>query len=124
MRIITQNILKCNVKSCKNSSFPLRLTVIKSELIEAEFSPKLIKKTLERCDYPSLIQTAKDCGDESLPDVLDDAFLNDEKKLKHVHNILYQFHVVEGQMVCEACKRVYKIESGIANMLLDESEVN
>ena len=124
MRIITQNILKCNVKKCRSHSPILNLTVTQSEIIETPFNLELIKKTLVRCDYPSLVKTVRNCGDDSLPEELTENFMNDEEKLKNIHNILYQLHVVEGQMVCEMCNRVYKIEGGIPNMLLDQSEVN
>ena len=124
MRILSQNILKCNVKTCRTASPALTLQVFESQIIERPFSAQLTRKCLERCDYASLKKTTAACGDESLPAELNSEFLDNEELLRHVHNILFQFHVVKGQLVCEMCKRVYKIEAGIPNMLLDESEVN
>ena len=124
MRIITQNILKCNVKSCRGQNPALRLKVTHSEIIETPFNSELIRKTLSRCDYPNLVKTVRDCGDNSLPEELTEAFLADESRLRALHNILYQLHVVEGQLICEKCQRIYRIEGGIPNMLLDQSEIN
>ena len=124
MRILSQNILKCNVKTCRSASPALSLQVFESEIIERPFNQQLIRKCLERCDYASLLKTTVSCGDSTLPPELTDEFLNNAEALRNVHNILLQFHVVKGQLLCELCKRVYKIESGIPNMLLDQSEVD
>jgi len=35
----------------------------------------------------------------------------------------FQIHIQTGQMVCNNCRRVYKIENGIPNMVLSEDEV-
>lgn len=34
MRILTQNILKCNVKGCVSKDIPLKVVLGKSEIIE------------------------------------------------------------------------------------------
>ena len=40
MRILTQNILRCNVKSCVDAAPWLKLIVDKSEINESEFLAK------------------------------------------------------------------------------------
>jgi len=56
----------------------------------------------------------------------DEAFL---QALHHVllqvrtNALMFQLHVVEGEMVCPACSHVYPIRNGIPNMLLAEHEI-
>ena len=123
MRILTQNILRCNVKSCSDKDNWLRLVIDKSEIVPAEFNAQTIKELLKKLNYPILLQTASDLNEKSLPPVLEDPFFEDESFLRKIHNILFQFHVIEGQLVCSECKRVYPIKNGIPNLLLDKHEI-
>jgi len=49
--------------------------------------------------------------------------LEDENFLKDLHVLLVRRQIVEGQMECPNCERVYEIKNGIPNMLLREDEV-
>ncbi len=123
MRLLTQNILRCNVNKCVNSSIPLRVIVDKSEIIETDFQEQLVVQTLKKLDFKNLHNTAVDLGDASFPTELSDSLLADKDFLTRVHNILFQFHVVEGKLLCENCKRAFPIKNGIPNLLLDETEI-
>lgn len=54
MRLITLNILGCNVKSCAKDNFPLDVHVKKSEVRDGEFSAEKIKGVLEKIDSKAL----------------------------------------------------------------------
>ena len=122
MRILTQNILMCNIKNCIKKEIPLTLIVNKSEIIESEFNADLVKKTLLRMNWKHLVETAKLMGEENLPVELKMDLLENMDFLKNLHNILFQFHVVEGSLVCKECKREYVVKNGIPNMLLEDDE--
>ena len=123
MRILTQNILMCNVKTCVKKEIPLQLIVDKSEIIETEFNPDLVKKTLLKLNWGNFIETSNTLGEKDLPKELKEEHLGNENFLIKMHNMLFQFHVVEGKLVCGECKRVYPIKNGIPNLLLDDSEI-
>jgi multifunctional methyltransferase subunit TRM112 len=48
---------------------------------------------------------------------------NEENFLKELHHILVRRQIIEGEMSCPNCSRVYEIKNGIANMLLLEDEI-
>ena len=123
MRILTQNILMCNVKSCVKKEIALQLIVDKSEIIETEFNPELVKKTLSRLNWNNFVETSNSLGEKDLPNELQEDLLNNNDFLVKMHNMLFQFHVVEGTLMCGECKRVYPIKNGIPNLLLDDSEI-
>ena len=123
MRILTQNILMCNVKSCVKKEIPLQLIVDKSEIIESEFNAELIKKTLQKLNWAHFVATSESLGESNMPKELQEENLKNEDFLKKMHNMLFQFHVVEGKLICPECKRVYPIKNGIPNLLLEDSEI-
>lgn len=122
MRILTQNILMCNVKNCIKKEVPLSLLVDKSEIIETEFNADLIKKTLLRMNWSHLVETSKQMGEDGLPLELKTDLLENLDFLKKMHNILFQFHVIEGKLFCVNCKREYPVKNGIPNLLLEDHE--
>lgn len=70
-----------------------------------------------------LVNTAKGMGENDLPQALDDTLISNEEFLRKMHNILFQFHVLEGALVCSECNRNYLIKNGIPNLLLTDDEV-
>ena len=122
MRILTQNILMCNVKNCIKKEIPLSLLVEKSEIIETEFNKDLVKKTLLRMNWNHLVETSKQLGEEELPSELKSDLLENSDFLMKLHNIIFQFHVVEGKLICKECKREYLVKNGIPNLLLEDDE--
>jgi uncharacterized protein YbaR (Trm112 family) len=43
--------------------------------------------------------------------------------LSVLHSILFEYHVINGQLVCPTTSRTFAIKDGIPNMLLHEDEV-
>ena len=113
----------CNVKTCVKKELPLHLIVEKSEIIEAGFNPELVRKTLLKLNWSHFVATAASLGDSSVPAELQEDALKNEDFLKQMHNMLFQFHVVEGSLACPECKRIYPIKNGIPNLLLEDSEI-
>lgn len=75
-------------------------------------------------NWPHLLLTAKEMGEENLPAQIDESLLQNEEFLKKMHNILFQFHVIEGALICPECKRHYEIKNGIPNLLLTDDEIS
>ncbi|KAL9709083.1 hypothetical protein Ac2012v2_007896 [Leucoagaricus gongylophorus] len=125
VRLVTHNLLACHAKDCNANNFPLIFQNVRLEIREAEFNSDFIKTFLPKIEWNSLVKTARELGDTSLPDeqpgqpgMIDDEFL------KNLHHVLFELHVVEGAMACPNCKHVYPISDGIPNMLLTEHEIS
>lgn len=73
MRLLTHNMLVCNVKACVETAsrtpgvalnFPLRIEVAPDGIkqIETEVRPELITHLLPKLDWPALRKTAREVG--------------------------------------------------------------
>ncbi|KAJ2720354.1 hypothetical protein GGI07_004650 [Coemansia sp. Benny D115] len=124
MRLITHNMLGCNVKNCTdpNKQFPLRFKDVQLEQIEAERNDEFLVRMLPRLSWPALLETTKELG-LSLPAAIPSNPEQDEEFLQALHTVILETHVKEGSMVCNGCAHEYKITNGIPNMLLAEHEI-
>jgi multifunctional methyltransferase subunit TRM112 len=129
MKLITHNILMCNKKGCTKNNFPLKLAVKSFSDFEPEnaqeFSPALMHRLLDKIDWPALRSTVQSVPEWSitLPEQVTQEMTHDEKFLQELHLLLVRRQIVDGEMRCPNCDRVYEIKNGIANMLLLEDEV-
>ena len=124
MRLVTHNMLKCNVKGVKRG-YPLKLEVKEAEIIETDFNPSLVKNMLYKIDWAALKQAVKDCELTGLNPYLDfsNDLLDDDEFLKAVHFTIFEYHVMEGELMCPESGRKFQIKDGIPNMVLHEDEV-
>ena len=58
MRLITHNMLKCNVKGVTNG-FPLKIEVEKSEVQETDFNADFVKNFIPKLEWGALVEAAK-----------------------------------------------------------------
>jgi multifunctional methyltransferase subunit TRM112 len=135
MRLLTQNMLTCNVRACSETAsratsgagnFPLKVEVAAEGGIvqkESEFSAERILHLLPKLDWSALRKTAGEMGIAELPAVLPEKPEEDPAFLKSVHDLIMDIHVLEGSLVCPHCSRAYPIHKGIPNMLLNEDEL-
>lgn len=125
MRLITHNMLQCNAKGVTNG-YPLKIECGNMEVIESEFSADVTRAMLAKIDWECLKSAATDL---SLPlfDGMDDAVKNvgeiNEEGLRSLHHILFEVHVIDGDLVCPQSGRKFPVQDGIPNMLLHEDEV-
>eukprot|EP01118_Nematostelium_gracile_P019820 TRINITY_DN9350_c0_g1_i2.p1 TRINITY_DN9350_c0_g1~~TRINITY_DN9350_c0_g1_i2.p1 ORF type:complete len:139 (+),score=25.77 TRINITY_DN9350_c0_g1_i2:55-417(+) len=120
MRIITHNMLVCNVKGCSAKNYPLHIKATQLVNTPSDFNPEFITHMIPKLDWPSLVLACKDLNiviPEQLPTNLD------QDTLKKMHDILVDVHIQEGSMVCSNCSREFPITNGVPNMLLTEDEV-
>lgn len=135
MRLLTHNMLVCNVKTCVETAsrtpgvilnFPLRIELTSADglkQVETDFRPELIAHMLPKIDWPALRKTASELGIAELPEAKPAKPEEDAAFLKSVHTLLMDIHVNEAVLVCPNCARRYPVKNGVPNMLLVEDEV-
>lgn len=58
MRILSHNMLMCNVKGCVSNNFPLIIRATQVENIESPFNPEFVINVLPKLDWPALVKGA------------------------------------------------------------------
>ena len=122
MRLLTHNLLMCNRKQC-SGGFPLRIVSRETKLSESDFNPVHIRSMLSRIEYSALVEAASSLGMASLPPTYSPSDLDDDMFLKAVHEVIMDFHIEEGDLICPKCERKFPVTKGIPNMLLHDDEV-
>jgi len=82
-------------------------------------------RLLEKIDWAALKATVAKLPEWgiALPEEVTEDQKNDENFLLNLHLLLVRRQIVDGEMQCPNCDRVYEIKNGIANMLLLEDEI-
>lgn len=85
----------------------------------------MIVAMLKRIQFKTLKSAAADLSMDGLDGVDDvtEELMGDENFLRKVHHLLFEVHVIEGQLVCPQSGRKFPVKDGIPNMLLHEDEV-
>lgn len=60
MRLLTHNLLVCNVKGCSVNNYPLKIKPTAVEKQETEFNPDFVRHMLPKLDWNALCIAAKD----------------------------------------------------------------
>jgi hypothetical protein len=60
MRLLTHNMLMCNVKGCHTNNFPLKIVATSVQTQDAEFNPDFLKHMIPKLDWNGIISAAKD----------------------------------------------------------------
>mmetsp|Transcript_8453 Transcript_8453/g.9313 ORF Transcript_8453/g.9313 Transcript_8453/m.9313 type:complete len:168 (-) Transcript_8453:52-555(-) len=149
MRLLTHNLMMCNRKQC-SGGYPLRICpkeakedvgmrdsdesseeeTVQQErpafkVEESEFNPDFIRHMLDKLEWDALIASIPQCQGltQTLPPSYTQADKDDENFLKAVHDVIVDYHILEADLKCPKCDRVYPITKGIPNMLLQDDEV-
>ncbi|THU53127.1 hypothetical protein C4D60_Mb10t11140 [Musa balbisiana] len=122
MRLLTHNMLSCNIKGVANG-FPLRLEAEKWVEKEVELNADFLRHIFPKIEWKALAGAARAVGYCELPEEADAAMLDSEDFLRRFHHALLEIHVEEGALVCPETGRGFPITKGIPNMLLHEDEV-
>jgi len=67
MRIISHNMLMCNVKGCNKNNYHLKIIVNESKIINTEYNKEFIQKIVTKLNWEALVVTVKAFGIESFP---------------------------------------------------------
>jgi multifunctional methyltransferase subunit TRM112 len=117
MRLITHNMLKCNIKTVENG-YPLKLQATTIEIIESEYNDVLVKRLLEKINIAALQSALLDISHE-----VEVSNSIEEENLRRLHHALFEIHINEGFLICPESGRRFPIKDGIPNMILHEDEV-
>ena len=123
MKLLTHNLLKCNVKGCLSDNFPLRVVATAVADSAVDFNGPLIVRMLEKLDWGAFRNAVHELEWDSVPDEPSKELLEDEAFLQKMHQILVARQVTEGELQCRGCGRRYPITNGIPNMLLTDDEI-
>lgn len=102
--------------------------VTQVDIEESPVDRELVIRLLPKLNYDVLLgalrqistqceETLPELPSELPPDPINDALLAD------LHKVLFDIHVVEGQLVCPDTGRKFPVKEGIPNMILHEDEV-
>mmetsp|Transcript_30761 Transcript_30761/g.97942 ORF Transcript_30761/g.97942 Transcript_30761/m.97942 type:complete len:130 (-) Transcript_30761:317-706(-) len=123
MRLLTHNLLTAKREGVEEG-FPLALEVRQVEVRESPLRPDFILKVFETLEWGALRAAAGAVGVASLPEAVDPAMLEDPAFLAALHHVLFDIHVIEGDLVCQQTGRRFPISGGVPDMQLnDETEV-
>ncbi|KAL0695151.1 hypothetical protein Bca4012_062331 [Brassica carinata] len=129
MRLITHNMLSCNIKGVTNG-FPLKIEAEKVIEKEVDFNPDFLRHMFAKIEWKALVEASRSLGYAELPEdspdaaaVIESSAADDESLLKKLHHALLELHLEEGALVCPETGRKFPVNKGIPNMLLHEDEV-
>lgn len=122
MRLLTHNMLSCNIKGVTNG-YPLTIEASKWMAKEVDFNGDFLRNIFVKIEWKVLIEAAKVMGYTDLPVEVDSSMLNSDEFLQKFHHALLEIHVEEGVLICPETGRKFPVHKGIPNMLLNEDEV-
>lgn len=122
MRLLTHNMLSCNIKGVTNG-FPLKLEADKWVTKEVDLNADFLRGVFPKIEWTALVAAARALDYCDLPEQADGSMLTSEDFLRRFHHALLELHVEEGALVCPETGRKFPISKGIPNMLLHEDEV-
>ena len=133
MRLLTHNYLTSNVKGTEKGypltiepteieceSYPVDRDMVLNLLPKIEYGALLraVGQIAPICDPPMPALPAEiDTTSEGWMDKLDEATIND------LHRVLFDVHLINGNLVCPDTGRKFPVKESIPNMLLHEDEI-
>ncbi|KAK9460709.1 uncharacterized protein V1516DRAFT_696385 [Lipomyces oligophaga] len=130
MKLLTTNFVQCTVKACASTPncFPLHFDQQTDELPlelvheDIEFSPEFIYNILPRIDWPALLTTSRELGNNLLPEqkpnIENPNAPENDQILRDLHTLLLETQIMQGSMRCNSCGHIYFIRDSIPNFLL------
>jgi multifunctional methyltransferase subunit TRM112 len=144
MRLLTHNMLQCNVKKCIRG-YPLHLEQVEYQAQDIEFNKEFLERIVPKLDWSAFQTTLKehlawtphiqtppillsedgqnDNGDQTIDNAqLIPYDLDNEEWWKVFHEYLLNRKIIHAKMTCTSCNHVFPIKDGIPNMLVREDE--
>lgn len=130
MRLLTHNFLKSNVRNT-TKGYPLLINARRIIHEESALDVTMVKKLCGKIDYEVLIAALTqlrnsnvevDFGWPTIPESMNIANL-DEEEIEMLHKVLFDIHVLDGDLICPDTGRKFPIRDGIPNMVLHEDEI-
>ena len=126
MKLSTHNLLMCNKKTCidNEKNYPLIIKAIKVNTVKSEFDEEKTKVFFDKMDKKALNQACKDLNISKFDlEKITEEQMKDKEVLEHLHNILFEVEIEDGNLVCANCGREYMIKRGIPDMVLKDDEI-
>lgn len=126
MKLSTHNLLMCNKKTCidNEKNYPLIIKAIKVNTVKSDFDEEKTKVFFDKMDKKALNQGCKDLNISKFDlEKLSEEQMKDKEVLEHLHNILFEVEIEDGNLVCANCGREYMIKRGIPDMVLKDDEI-
>ncbi len=133
--------MKCSVKGVIQG-FPLIIVAEKIENINSDFNSgkiyalwvsvifiliiEVCRNLSNRINWNALRQACKNLNLTDLDEIGDfDSASADVSidSLRVLHHVLFEIHIIEGELICPDSGRKFPIKEGIPNMLLHEDEL-
>mmetsp|Transcript_12850 Transcript_12850/g.19504 ORF Transcript_12850/g.19504 Transcript_12850/m.19504 type:complete len:132 (-) Transcript_12850:202-597(-) len=131
MRLLTHNFLKSNVRNT-TKGYPLVIEARRIIYEESSLDGTMVKKLCSKIDYEVLVGALTqlrnsnvdvDFGWPIIPGSLGEEQSMDEEVIEMLHKVLFDIHVLDGDLVCPDTGRKFPIRDGIPNMVLHEDEI-
>ncbi|XP_022915671.1 multifunctional methyltransferase subunit TRM112-like protein [Onthophagus taurus] len=124
MKLLTHNMLSSKCLKGVQVGYPLKLTATDVRECDVDFNPAFVARLIPKLDWGVLIKAADTIGkNDNLPAEILKEHEQDNEFLKKVHHVLLEVDIVTGELTCPETGRVFPINNGIPNMLLNEDEV-
>ncbi|ETN59474.1 TRM112-like protein [Anopheles darlingi] len=122
MKLLTYNFLTSKCIRGVKVGHPLKLNIVEKKIVSADFNSEFITRMLPRLEWSAICAAAVNIGD-TIPATMPADIQNDGEMLQKLHHILLEVDVIEGTLECPETGRVFPINNGVPNMLLNEDEV-
>ncbi|XP_052896184.1 multifunctional methyltransferase subunit TRM112-like protein [Anopheles moucheti] len=122
MKLLTYNFLTSKCIRGVKVGYPLKLNILEKKEVNADFNSEFITRMLPRLEWSAICAAAANVGSE-IPSTMPTDIQNDMETLQKLHHILLEVDVVEGTLECPETGRIFPINKGVPNMLLNEDEV-
>lgn len=128
MRLLTHNFLQSNVRGT-TKGYPLKIVASEILVEESPVDIELVRKMLPKLQYSAVVAAVAEVSEQAdpkpptIPDELPEGGDVDESVLEALHQVLFNIHVLEGELICPDTGRKFPIKQGIPNMILHEDEI-
>lgn len=113
------------------TGYPLK--IVPTDIMVDESSPfdaELVKKMLPKLNYPAILSAVEEIKEVATPkppvlptELPQDLDQCDDSMLEAIHQVLFNIHILEGELQCPDTGRKFPIKQGIPNMILHEDEI-
>ena len=109
--------------------YPLKISAQEVVVEDSPVDTELVTKLLPKLNYPAVLTAVKDVSEkvESVPELPGELPPEGEEleapTLEALHHVLFNIHIIEGELVCPDTGRKFPVKQGIPNMILHEDEI-
>jgi multifunctional methyltransferase subunit TRM112 len=110
--------------------YPLKIEATQVVVEESPMDSDLVKKTLAKLEYSAVVTALQEIADATDPkppeiptELPADGGEIESSVLEALYHVLFNIHVIEGDLICPDTGRRFPIKQGIPNMVLHEDEI-